>query len=99
MRHDNSLPPNCAVAAETWRPSAGFLPAWLQIGICVAVVLVFFLLTGALPQLSVNAGDEIELVQTYHRLALQARHDFIRSTTLFHTWRKRIGKRRGPSRE
>jgi hypothetical protein len=43
-------------------------------------------------------NDELEDAQAQRCVALQARHDLIRSTTLFH-WRPlRIRKRQGPRR-
>ncbi|HEV8193418.1 MAG TPA: IS630 family transposase [Ktedonobacterales bacterium] len=42
--------------------------------------------------------DELEDVQAARCVALQARRDLIRSTTLFHWWPQRIKKRQGPRR-
>src|SRR5258707_5310017 len=42
--------------------------------------------------------DELEDVQAERCVALQARPDLIRSTTLFHWWPRRIKKRQGPRR-
>ena len=43
--------------------------------------------------------DELEDAQAERCVALHACPDLVRSTTLFHWWPKRIGKRRGPRRE
>jgi len=42
--------------------------------------------------------DELEDAQAERCVALQARRDLIRSTTLFHWWPKQIKKRQGPRR-
>jgi hypothetical protein len=42
--------------------------------------------------------DDLEDAQAERCVALQARPDLIRSTTLFHWWPKRIHQRRGPRR-
>ncbi len=42
--------------------------------------------------------DELEDAQAERCVALQARPDLIRSTTLFHWWPRRIRKRQGPRR-
>jgi transposase len=42
--------------------------------------------------------DELEDAQAERCVALQARPDLVRSTTLFHWWPKRIRKRQGPRR-
>ncbi len=42
--------------------------------------------------------DELEDAQAERGVALQARPDLIRSTTLFHWWPRRIRKRQGPRR-
>jgi transposase len=42
--------------------------------------------------------DELEDVQVERCVTLQTRYEFIRSTTLFHWWPKRIKKRQGPRR-
>ncbi|HEX9057431.1 MAG TPA: transposase [Ktedonobacterales bacterium] len=42
--------------------------------------------------------DALEDAQAERCVALQARPDLIRSTTLFHWWPKRIKKRQGPRR-
>lgn len=42
--------------------------------------------------------DALEDAQAERYVALQARPDLIRSTTLFHWWPKRIKKRQGPRR-
>jgi transposase len=42
--------------------------------------------------------DDLEDAQTERCVALQARPDLIRSTTLFHWWPQRIKKRQGPRR-
>ncbi len=43
--------------------------------------------------------DELEDAQAQRCVALQARPDLIRSTTLFHWWPKRIKQRQGPRRK
>ncbi len=43
--------------------------------------------------------DALEDAQAERCVALQARPDLIRSTTLFHWWPKRIKKRQGPRQE
>ena len=42
--------------------------------------------------------DDLEDAQAQRCVALQARPDLIRSTTLFHWWPQRIKKRQGPRR-
>jgi transposase len=42
--------------------------------------------------------DELEDVQAARCVALQARCDLVRSTTLFHWWPQRLRKRQGPRR-
>ncbi len=42
--------------------------------------------------------DELEDIQAARCVALQARYDLVRSTTLFHWWPKQIHKRQGPRR-
>jgi hypothetical protein len=42
--------------------------------------------------------EELEDVQAERCVALQARRDLVRSTTLFHWWPKHIRKRHGPRR-
>ena len=42
--------------------------------------------------------DALEDAQAARCVALQARPDLIRSTTLFHWWPQRIKKRQGPRR-
>jgi transposase len=42
--------------------------------------------------------DELEDVQAARCVALQARPDLVRSTTLFHWWPQRLKKRQGPRR-
>jgi transposase len=43
--------------------------------------------------------DELEDAQAARCVALQARPDLIRSTTLFHWWPQRLHKRHGPRRQ
>src|SRR5258707_655033 len=42
--------------------------------------------------------DELEDIQAARCVALHARYDLVRSTTLFHWWPKQIHKRQGPRR-
>lgn len=42
--------------------------------------------------------DDLEDAQAERCVALQARRDLVRSTTLFHWWPQRIKKRQGPRR-
>lgn len=75
-----------AFTAATWRPSAGFLPPWLQIAVRGAVIPAFFLLTGALSPLHVDAGE------TLARAASDMLHTALKATT--RQWRSRIKRAR-----
>jgi hypothetical protein len=78
-----------AFVTSTWTPAAGFLPAWLQIGIRGSVIPLFFLLTGALAPLSQDAGAMLS--QASHAML----HRAIKATTRQWSQRIRRAQRKG----
>src|SRR5262249_62272 len=78
----NSIP----FVAVTFHPPASFFPSWLQIGIRGAVVPTFFLLTGAVSPLSVDASSVLS------RASGDMLHKAVRTTV--RQWNARINAAR-----